>query len=186
MNSFENTLDFDTLPNWATIEEFATWYIAEKMPLLPPYGVSTLVCETTTTAVVFRHKQFQVELYTVHPGGESTHHAHPNLDTITIMLGGGVSARDKKGLTGVYGRVTSKLKAGEFHAFVDGDRLNLDKGMLLLTLQKWKDGVPLSSTLIDWQGNSLGPIHEKILMKALPDLVITAGVVPAYQYAITN
>ena len=74
--SYKWFTDPDTLPEWKCVEEFAEWYFENDMPWLPPNEIEVSCSDDATAMPIFRHGQFQVEIYMVHP--------HPHLKSMVI------------------------------------------------------------------------------------------------------
>ena len=135
-----------------TLKAFANWYLRQsgQLPLKAPGENAIRKVSFMTEVVIYRDPPFQVEFVTLIPGQYIPPHHHPNVDSYDISLTG-------NGEAVVSGRVWTKqiqaqprvdlripVLAGAIHY---GFTFN---GAAFISIQKWKNGVPLSFLSEDW------------------------------------
>lgn len=154
--------DFEIPDTWANIEEFAEWWMGNKMPMIMPRRAEVFMSDDATATCLFRKGQFQVELYLIHPKPGVPTHEHPGVEVIKIRTG----ARK--------GQVASDiLRNGQAHG--SGMKLEAEeKGFPLLAIQHWLTRQP-STIASMWKGYTAGPMHEAIIRRFTPDAYIVDG-----------
>ena len=150
---------------WQTVEEFASWYKANNMPMRPPKDDPVYVTEISMSYVLFRDGQFQAELYLVKPNTGSPQHSHPGIENIIMLMGGDITLEDKSGARlsppkgmDIFGLLGSTIRNGETHALLCGD-----KGGAFLSLEKWEEGIKPTSVTIRWEGDTCGDAHTALV-----------------------
>lgn len=125
--------------------------------------VPTLVHDTVATAVVHREGQFQTEVVVSKPGAPAWpgEHLHPDVDSIEIGVYN----------TGALTRHGEEVTEADFiyngFPFVYLDHTCLhgapykERGFLILSVQKWLNGVTPSSVGLNWHGEPVHPSHAK-------------------------
>ena len=148
--SYKWNLDSKEIPDWDCVESFAEWYFANNMPWLPPDEIAVSCSDDATAMTMFRHRQFQVELYMVHPYPSFKRHAHPGVDVIEHRMDG----------NGVWS--SGVCLSGDSHG---GDStLFMDNiGWPLLAIEKWHDNIKPSTVAAYWKGNVVGPMHKNLI-----------------------
>lgn len=173
---------------WATVEEFADWYLESKMPMMIPWNASVICTDDATAMCLFRKGEYQVELYLVHPQQFVPRHEHPNVEVVTMFLSGGETSRNTPacayGVGEQWGMMAPKLEEGEAHG---GLTSTIDKGgFALLAFQRWPDGVKPSSAAVQWRGETAGPKQERLIREAYPTSYIQPGWADISGQPITN
>lgn len=143
---------------WDTLDDFINWYLHNRMPIMVPLHAKVIVTDNATAVTVFRSGRYQIELYIVHPYTDIVEHAHPGLD-LAIMQIGNTNNYDS------WGNITPELKSGEPHGGDNPDPFSSGTGYLFLTFEKWHDGIPMTSAAIQWEGNTHGPIQDKLVQE---------------------
>lgn len=150
--------------------DFARWWLTEcSATPMPPFkdGVHFLAEFVGTT--LFRHQEYQVQMWTCAPNSVIPEHSHPGVDNIQIYLWGQVylthngqpvigeeQMGEMDGLSAAY---TSSIRIlpGETH----GARIG-PMGGAFLTIQRWLDGNP-KSVATAWSGDPLNEEHVREL-----------------------
>jgi hypothetical protein len=150
---------------WNSLEEFAQWYIDNQIPYLIPNGSGSIVTDDATAISIFRKPPYQVELYIIHPNVNIKLHSHPNVETLTVMLGGQKTAfTGDFGTSDTFNRDSRKVSKLEKHGkFTESGYSN--EGFAMLSFQKWDEHVPITSAALNWRGPPAGPIHARMLGK---------------------
>lgn len=149
---------------WNTLQEFMKWYLDNRIPFLVPNGCGTVVTDDATAVPIFRRDRFQVEFYIIHPQVNIKLHSHPDIETITFLLGGEKTLEDGyMGTSGNFNKDYPIVAAmNEKHGkFSENGYSN--EGFAMLSFQRWNPGVPITSAALNWKGPSAGPIHDKLL-----------------------
>lgn len=146
-----------------SIEEFAQWYFDNGLPMQVPPGAYITEVDTATAITVYKAGRWQVELYLLLPNRRDVAtHCHPNVESITYVF-------DK--LTGQW-FPTEKLYDLETHgSFNDGEIRNED-GMIILTFERWDEGIPMTNVAIQWKGDVDGPKHRAWLRDLHPESMV--------------
>lgn len=192
-----NVIDLDTSPiksklspndyfkdlvipdDWKDLEDFALWWIKNKMPMIVPWNTEVIISDDATAICVFRKGQYQVEFYVQHPFLSIGSHCHPGMEVITLYLAGG-----KNSVTGPntfhntadrWGRIKSRLKSGVYHG---GEDTTETLGFVLVAIQKWNDDIDhlkVTSAAIDWKGDTAGPKQDSLIKRHRPDAFTRTG-----------
>lgn len=144
--------DPDTLPEWKCVEDFAEWYFENDMPWLPPNEIEVSCSDDATAMPIFRHGQFQVEIYMVHPHPSFKKHGHPGVDVIEHRMDRG----------GVWS--SGVCLSGDTHG-TDSNLFMDNIGWPLLAVEKWHDGIKPSTVAAYWKGNVVGQRHKNLINK---------------------
>ncbi len=150
--------------------DFARWWLTEcSATPMPPFkdGVHFLAAFVGTT--LFRHREYQVQMWTCAPNSVIPEHGHPGVDNIQIYLWGQVHLThngqpvisddqmgEKDGLSAAYSS-SIRILPGETH----GARIG-SMGGAFLTIQRWLDGNP-KSVATAWSGDPLNEDHVREL-----------------------
>ena len=161
---------------WDTVENFTGWWIKNRMPLMIPNDAEVIVSDDATAVCVFRHGRFQIEFYIIKPHYSIESHCHPGMEIMTLYFAGGKNspygARSFHNTADKWGRVRSKLESGEYHG---GEDTDVFSGFVLVALQKWDEGIPMTSAAINWTGSTAGPMQEALIKKHRPDAFVEPG-----------
>lgn len=162
---------------WDTIEDFTEWWIKNKMPLMVPHDAEVIISDDATAVCVFRHDRYQIEFYIIRPHYTIGSHCHPGMEVMTIYFGGGSTCspgvKTFHNTANMWGRVRAKLESGQYHG--GGENTDVFYGFLLVAIQKWSEGIPMSSAAVNWKGNTAGPLQEALIKKHRPDVIVEPG-----------
>lgn len=140
-----------------SVDEFAEWYISNNMPFQPSPEALTVESDDAVATEMFRHGRFQVEAYLMLAGKFSPPHAHPYVD-VRIY---------------VDGEKTSSTYHMDVHGVADfGTR---SKAYTLVSIQKWDEGIPITSAAIQWCGYTAGSKHDALIKSYYPEACIKEG-----------
>lgn len=149
-----------------TLPEFCTWYKSLNFPKnTNQWSGKIFYTDCSSSTIVFVHENFLVEEYHLFPSAVVPLHNHP-FDTLSIFLGGEFMGYretiDNRRLynerdIGVIGAV---LPAGANHGFIVGP-----EGASLLVVGKWDNLDQRNSATIVYNGQYMGPQHEKLIEK---------------------
>lgn len=162
-------------PSWDGVEAFARWYFDEGMPFLPPFDGRVVSTDDATSAVIFRHGQFQVEQYLIHKQEKVRRHSHPNIrELITVNFGGGGEGQlhPQAFVSAMWGVGQPMLRAGQIHESSDLQREANKDGYLLLTFEWWQEGIKPTSAALNWRGFVAGPRHMRALLEEYPQAFV--------------
>lgn len=116
---------------------------------------------TVNSVVLYRDGRYQAELFMNAQSGIFPEHAHPNVNSIEVMLAGRIefTVRGRPAFpTEVFARndlSTQGMMIG-VGAGVPHGAIVRDGGGAFLSLQQWREGVPVTSVGLDWDG----PAHH--------------------------
>ena len=161
---------------WNTVEDFTKWWIENKMPLMIPADAEVIISDDATAVCVFRHGRFQIEFYIIKPHNSIESHCHPGMEVMTMYFAGGSNCptgpRTFHNTAENWGRVRTKLVSGEYHG---GEDTNVYSGFVLVALQKWDEGVEMTSAAVNWKGKTAGPLQETLIKKHRPSAFVEPG-----------
>lgn len=171
--------------NWNTLDEFVAWYKYNNYPFRVPQNARIVPTDVSFSCCIFRQGLYQVELYLAKGNFKSTRHSHPFEQKI-IYLGGHLSGKrgqdshefgpaqelgspvlpsssgeepnHQAGLIGL------SLLAGQWHE-IEGK----EQGFIFLNCQKWPNKEMMSSAVIEYDGESLGAIHDQVIRSKNPE-----------------
>lgn len=148
---------------WETLEDFVDWYMRSKMPLRIPADSIISVTDNATAITTFKHKNYQVEMYIIHPASTIDFHYHPDMEVIQMLVGDTNGSLEKWGGAGV----KTKPKMG--HGNPEDQAGN---GLVLMVFEKWLNNAPITSAAIQWKGPVPGPKQEALITKYYPNAVV--------------
>ena len=158
---------------WNTVEEFAQWYEEQGFPIRPPQQNSIFRTNNASAVVLYREGQFQVEMYIGDPNTLTPEHSHPGVESMIMYLSGeGSTTVNSKEVadprpyfnminpdgTSVLFKQKLRLNPADSHGLKTYDR-----GFAFFSIEKWPDGVDLTSVAAHWEGETTGDIHNKII-----------------------
>lgn len=150
---------------WENVTEFCDWYIENNLPMNIPKNYEIFLSDDATAVTLFRHSNFQVEMYLIHPYPKVPIHEHPGVEVIKVRL---YYEEDH-----IRAEASDVLRNGQSHGV--GMRLEReDKGFVLLAVQHWKDQKP-STVAATWKGKTVGPLQENLIRRFHPESLILDG-----------
>jgi hypothetical protein len=160
---------------WNTLEDFINWYMDSKMPLMIPWDAKVMCTDDATAICIFKKPPYQIELYIIHPNQTIPPHSHPDMEVITMVLGGGKLYKpgfEHLNCGKEWGKLTDKLVFPQTHG---GKFTDYSDGYVLLSFEKWLNNTELTSASVQWAGETAGPIHDKLILKHNPSSLIKEG-----------
>ena len=135
-----------------TLKAFSEWYLGTvgTLPLKAPAVDAIRVTTFMSEVIIYRDPPFQVDFVTLFPGQFIPPHYHPNVDSYDVNLTGNgeaiVSGRVWTKRIQAQPRVNLRIPvlAGAIHYGFTSE------GSAFISMQKWKEGVPLSFLSEDW------------------------------------
>lgn len=151
----------DIPESWDDVGHFCDWYIENNMPINFPKNPEVFLSDDATAVCLFRHGQFQVELYLIHPAPKVPLHEHPNVDVIKLRLDGNTVLASKI--------LTNNQSHGA------GFRLEGEEvGFPLFAIQHWKAGTP-TTVASAWKGKTVGVMQENLIRRFHPNALVVNG-----------
>lgn len=166
---------------WSTLEDFISWYVSIGMPLAIPGDARVYKTDDSLAISLFRKGQYQAELYLIDETSSVRSHGHPNLEVIQLILldrsGIRVSSQGtvSDGLGRFWGITQPKLLSGQVHGVGNEPQVNDGRGYCMIAFEKWPLGATPSTAAAVWKGETVGPIHEKLIRSFFPDAYIKDG-----------
>lgn len=151
----------DVPEDFESINSFADWYINNNMPIVHPADSILIETDDATAVTVFRHKQYQVEMYFMKAFKYVPNHGHPDVEVVLINYIGGNAVRNPV------------MQSMEIHG--GSNFVRRDTPQMILSIQRWGDGVPVTSVAIHWAGYTAGKMHDKLISKYYPDALVKEG-----------
>lgn len=128
--------------------KFAGWWLRNR-PIEPPENCLTKT-GTFTGMVLYRERQYQVQLFTTTEYGHVPHHTHPNVESLERLVCGKVDLNTERGNISM----RKLLRVG-----ADEDHWGSIENGAFFSFQKWLNGVEPSSVTMDWVGDPLDAKH---------------------------
>jgi hypothetical protein len=157
-------LDIPT--TWDDVSAFCDWYIENGLPLSFPKDAEVFLSDDATSVCLFKHGQFQVELYLIHPKPLVQFHEHPGVDVIKLRL---IENSDNTYLA----EASDVLRKGQAH----GAGVRFEKegnGFPLIAIQHWKYEKP-TTVAAAWKGKTVGPVQEELIRRFHPNALVIDG-----------
>lgn len=127
------------------LEEFKDWWLATRMMNTPKDSSLNYVADTHGV-VLYRHNEYQVEMFLVKPNSEIVPHIHPNVDSFEVFVSGDINFMcDDKWHDQNIISTDIRIKPNSWHGGLFGKQ-----GGCFLSVQKWLNGVPPSFVGNDW------------------------------------
>lgn len=171
-----NPLKGINIPSWDTVYDFMVWWFEKGSPLMFPDNVVN--CSDDATSIsLFRHGQFQVELYLIFPQPNLPRHEHPDVEVIKLRPDNWEFKNGEfRNLTNY--EASDTLKQGQSHGAGRNFKESvggLDTGFGLLAFQKWKEGLKVTTVASRWRGETVGPKQEDLIRKLTPEATVIDG-----------
>jgi len=158
---------------WDSLEDFVEWFMDSRMPIMVPWDANVIQTDDATALCIFRKPPYQVELYLIHPNMTIPVHGHPEMEVITVVIGGGkLHNPGAYNCSSAWGYMSPKLTEGNVHGGTDTNDLG---GYLLLSFEKWPENTTITSAAIQWKGTTAGPIHDMLIEKHHPNALKKPG-----------
>lgn len=143
---------------WTSLQDFAQWYKKSHYPVRPPQDSVVTVTDISTSSVVYRNANYQVELYMVKPNTNTPTHGHPGVENLIMYISGDINyVHNGTNISLDTQSHTPVLKDGDTHALFSGPR-----GAVFYSIEKWPEQATPSSLVNVWDGPAVGAQHEKI------------------------
>lgn len=145
-------MEFDEL------EAFINWWLATR-PFNTPTDTPTNYNGELSGVVLYRHGQYQVQLFNIRPNSVIDPHVHPNVDSYEVFVGGDINfmCNDEWFEQNILGS-RIRIKPSSWHSGKFGE-----KGGCFLSIQKWLDGVAPTSIVENWydkENNTIGTARK--------------------------
>jgi hypothetical protein len=163
--------------DWNTVEDFFNWYILDaKMPLAIPWDSEIIQTEDSTAISIFKKGQYQVELILKKPTVATKNHCHPNMESITLNLGGGHASKlsEFNMVSSKWGSISWRHPLDSMHSELRTNPDNTLNNYSILSFQRWIDS-PVKSALTNWKGTTSGPLHDECILRANPGKFAQSG-----------
>lgn len=153
-------------PDW-TSRRFAVWWLRHRPFMVPTEGVPAVRYYHDFAGVtLYRHGQFQAQMFVVRPRQESPWHSHPNIDSVEYGLAGSGEGTFRSTRNARLGPLIL-IAPGEGHVAAAGPA-----GGAFISFQKWLNGVLPSSVELDWRGAVIDTQHaDAVRLLQAPHLV---------------
>lgn len=139
-----------------TLEEFLNWWLANR-PFNTPQENELSHAADTHGVVLYRHEQYQVELFNVKPNSEIPRHIHPNVDSFEVYMGGDIEfSRNEEVFSQSTLGDSIRVKPNDWHGGKFGPR-----GGCFLSVQLWLNKVSPKFVGNDWKDTKGTPSYEE-------------------------
>ena len=148
--------------SWESTNDFAKWYVDNGNPFLPPHNVEIFRTDDATSFCMFRHGQFQVELYLIYPQPNIPIHEHPGVEVVEVAVINGTV------------EIVPVLFNGQSHGLGIRNKADI-RGFPLISIQRWHPKIKPTTVSSQWKGNIVGPMHEELIKRFHPNAYIVDG-----------
>ena len=143
-----------------TLEGFKDWWLTHR-PMNTPLDKGLVFVADTHGVVLYKHNQFQVELFIVKPNSEIKPHVHPNVDSFEVFMSGDINfmCDDKWYELNKIGS-SIRVKPNSYHGGLFGPA-----GGSFLSIQHWLNEIEPKFVGDDWEdkeGNASYGASEEI------------------------
>jgi len=150
---------------------FLEWYLEAGLKIFTPMDDAVHFVENVVGTTIYRHGQFQVQLFTATPNTVIPEHLHPNVDSYEVALTGMGFTLEGKTVLPMFAADTkchdSDLSIAHYsvvrvlpeslHGALAGP-----KGGAFMSVQHWLNGVKPTSVGNDWNGEAtMGDSHTE-------------------------
>lgn len=145
------------VPDFKSLAEFVEWYTDNGMPFMPPADGLAVETDDACTVTMFRHGRYQAEMYYMKPFRDLPMHCHPNVEVqIYVPQSKTVNCES----------LGPVLAPSELHGADDfGGRT---KAFAMVSMQKWDEGVEMTSVAIRYKGYTSGDTHDALIKQFYP------------------
>lgn len=127
------------------LRAFKDWWLYTRL-LNTPTTSETNFNGTLSGVVLYRHNEYQVQLFIVQPNCVIDPHIHPNVDSFEVFVGGDIEFMcDDEWFKQTELCDSIRVRPSSWH----GGRFG-PKGGVFLSVQKWLNNVPPTSVGDDW------------------------------------
>lgn len=158
-----------------TLLSFRDWWVKKGAPIRPPFKNPVFITDIAYAVCIFRHKQYQVELFITKPNTCAPYHSHPGVESSFMYLAGslnflapGVTSKfnvldfqyenPETGAHILLGQTIDLFAAGGEHTVAIGP-----EGGCFLSFEKWENDIEPVSVTVNWEGESIGKEHNNSL-----------------------
>lgn len=152
------------------LENFCTTFL-KKAPVLGavPFAGAVSKIEDVTAILLYRQGQFQVQMFAVPEGTIIPEHAHPNVDSFEVYVGGNIQLSldgrhvyspailfENKGPLKLASRRGERVRVrpNQIHGATIGAG-----GAVFLSIQHWLNGIKPHCVAADYDGVAMGEHH---------------------------
>ena len=142
---------------------FLEWYLEAGLKIFTPMDDAVHFVENVVGTTIYRHEQFQVQLFTANPNTIIPEHVHPNVDSYEVALTGMEFTLQGKIILPMWASDTkcqdSNLSIAHYSTVrvlpesLHGGRSG-PKGGAFMSVQHWLNGVKPTSVGNDLNGGS--------------------------------
>jgi hypothetical protein len=155
----------DNIPdNWGSLDDFVKWYVDNNMPHIPDANMFALETDDAISMTVFRKGRYQVELYFMKANRYVPFHSHPDVDTAIVIK----DPSCEFDASNIQITPSTKLHGGDSF-------MCRSKNMVLISMQKWGEDIPVTSVAIHWCGYTAGDVHDALISKYYPEAIVKKG-----------
>ena len=158
------SIDRSKVPEFKDFFDFCQWYMRNDGPLLPPDPWEYYELGTAVSAIVFRHKRYQVEMYLAKHGTYVPPHAHPGVHSIEHVF----ELRDPDMVTR-----DEIVWSGQKHGKAIENFCETRVGFIMYSIQEWLPGIEMTTISARWDGDMVNDLHLEMLRDLSPEVEVT-------------
>lgn len=170
------------------LQEFANWFFKNANVLgFVPFAGAVDRIEDVTSILMYRHGEFQVQMFVVPAHTVIPEHTHPNVDSIEVYMGGNIRFSHSGSFVSFQEEIcaadvplalpkprgkTIRVKPTHIHGAIIGEG-----GGVFLSIQQWLNGVAPHCVARDYSGMTMGADHSsKVVLGDVVTPVLPLGV----------
>jgi quercetin dioxygenase-like cupin family protein len=151
---------FPAFPMHRNLAAFARWFMSQpptswRVPQNATYQFD-MQGGKASGVVLYRAGRYQAELFIVTQTGVFPEHSHPNVNSIEVLLAGHIEfivrGRSMFRPEVIAKRLPTQGTMVGVGAGVPHGAILHEGGGSFISLQRWREGVPITSVGIDWDG----------------------------------
>jgi len=144
------------------LEVYLKHFFETKPILFPPIDNLNFF-EGFTGYTINRYKQFQTQLFIAQPNTQVPDHIHPNVDSFEVAIYGMTFRHSGEVI------VTPETMQPGGAIYVAHDDwhggMSSPTGGCFLSVQKWLNGIAPTSVERDWDGETMGTLHNSVISR---------------------
>lgn len=182
-------IDHKDIPDFDSFEDFCYWYINDGYFICYPENWMLADIGNSYETIIFRHKQYQVEMYFISKGFDIPRHAHHGANTLEIILSPQQKSLKYSNPTTIESireriRLSGSPHGGKSSPLMEPQELEGRGGYILVVLQEWCSTEAGRQTFISnrYTGFAMSEQHISNVLETYPDAIIEIKKIDGVEY----